>query len=206
MKSISRLALVLAVVAALLSAAVGAVAAQETEPLGYLAVVNGASTDPVDVAAGTEPIATDLEYAADGVFAILPESEYTVAFTGGSIDSMVAVEVAAGSAQTVVSGFGEDPATTAFPYPIDMTPIDAGMARVTVWNATGARVDVAIDGETPETVEPGAGLPTMTLPADTPLVITIDGVDKDIATLGDSYPTPTCSPSTTSKKGRSRSR
>ena len=103
MKSISRVLLVVAMVGGLLSAAIGA-GAQESSPSGYLAAVNGASTDPVNVAAGAESIASGLAYAADGAAAIVPAASYDVTFTGGTVDSSVPVNVTAGSAQTVRLG------------------------------------------------------------------------------------------------------
>jgi len=187
MKSMRRLVLVLAAVGALFISVVGAVGAQDAESMGYLAAVNGASTDPVGVAAGTIPIGTGpLDYAADGESTLVPAGDYVVTFTGGSLDSAVPVQVEAGSAQTVVSGYGEGD-NTAFAYPVDVDPIAAGMAKVTVWNATGARVDVKIDDGDIQTLEPGEGLPTTTVPADTLVSVTIDAVTREIATPADSY-------------------
>lgn len=185
MRQMIRTAFVLLTTIALLSALGGAVGAQESEPVGQLAVINGASNEPVNVTAGETTIASGLVYAADGVAAILPAGGYDVAFTGGSIDSTVPVEVAAGSAQTVVSGYGE--ASSAFSYPVDVSPIDGGMAKVTVWNATGALVLVTIGAEAPIEVPPGQGLPTILVPADTPVAVDIDGVQRDVATPADSY-------------------
>jgi beta-lactam-binding protein with PASTA domain len=185
MKSFTRYMLVIARVGAMLSSIVGAAGAAETD--GYLAAVNGASTDDVDVAAGSETIATALPYgeAAPGV--LVPGGSYDVTFTGGTVDSAVAVDAAAGTAQTAVSGFATGSDTNAAAYPIDITPIDAGKAKVKIWNATGATVDVTVDGSGPTAVDAGAGLPTIVVDADTPVSVEIDGVTMDVPTPPDSY-------------------
>ncbi|GMQ92801.1 MAG: hypothetical protein BMS9Abin12_0278 [Acidimicrobiia bacterium] len=185
MKSLTRFALVLAMVGALFATVIATAGAQQVD-LGYLAAVNGASTGPVTVAAGTEKIADGLEYGTDGVGKTLPAGTYDVAFTGGTIDSAVSIEAAVGSAQTVVSGFGVDP-DTALAYPIDVVAIDDGMAKVTFWNATGATVLVAFGTEAPVEVQPGEGLPTAIVPANTPMTIDVDGIAREIATPPDSY-------------------
>ncbi|MFV2001179.1 MAG: PASTA domain-containing protein [Acidimicrobiia bacterium] len=185
MKSLTRLTLVAAMVGVLFSSLVAPAGAQQAD-IGYLAAVNGASTDPVLVIAGAEQIADGLEYGADGVGTTVPAGSYDVTFTGGTIVSGVAVDVAGGSAQTVVSGFGENE-DTALAYPIDVNPIDAGMAKVTFWNATGATVLVTIGSQASVEVQPGEGLPTEVVAADTPVSVDVDGVMRDIATLADSY-------------------
>jgi beta-lactam-binding protein with PASTA domain len=185
MKSRTRFVLVIAMVGALLSSIVGVAGAQEAE-LSYLAAVNGASTGPVTVAAGSEEIASGLAYGAGGMGRTLPAGTYDVAFTGGTVDSAATgVNAATGSAQTVVSGYGADPDTAAV-YPIDITPIQAGEAKVTVWNATTATVTVTIDG-TATPIDPGTGLDTMIVTADATTTIDIDGVSIDIASPADSY-------------------
>jgi len=185
MKSLIRLSLVAAMVGVLLSSFVAAAGAQQAD-VGYLAAVNGASTDPVLVTAGAEQIADGLAYGVDGVGTTVPAGSYDVAFTGGTIVSGVAVDVSAGSAQTVVSGFGEDP-DTALAYPIDVSPIDAGMAKVTFWNATGATVLVTFGAQAPTEVQAGDGLPTEIVAAGASVSIDVDGVTRDIATPEDSY-------------------
>jgi beta-lactam-binding protein with PASTA domain len=139
------------------------------------------------VAAGSETIATALPYgeAAPGV--LVPGGSYDVTFTGGTVDSAVAVDAAAGTAQTAVSGFATGSDTNAAVYPIDITPIDAGKAKVTIWNATGATVDITVDGSGPTAVDAGAGLPTIVVDADTPVSVEIDGVTMDVPTPADSY-------------------
>jgi len=178
MKPLTRFALV-----ALFATVIATAGAQQAD-LGYLAAINGASTGPVTVTAGTEQIASDLEYGTDGVGRTVPAGTYDVAFAGGTIDSVV--DAAAGSAQTVVSGFGVDP-DTALAYPIDVIEIDDGMAKVTFWNATGATVQVTFGTEAPQEVQPGKGLETAIVPADTPVTIDVDGLTRDIATPPDSY-------------------
>ncbi|MEA3503437.1 MAG: hypothetical protein U9R47_11715, partial [Actinomycetota bacterium] len=170
--------LALAMVAALLAVFAGAASAQVTEDSGQIAVVNGTSTDPVTATAGGGAIGGDLVYAADSQAAVFAAGQYDVVFSDGST---TAVDLAAISAVTVVSGYGDD-TDTAKSYGVDMTPIDAGMAKVTVWNATGAPVQVAIDGAAATELAPGESLPTATVAADTPVGIDIDGVKKDIAT------------------------
>lgn len=186
MKTLTRLTLVIAMVGAMLSSIVGAAGAQ-TADTAYLAAVNGASTDPVAVAAGTEAIASDLAYAADGVGTTVPAGTYDVAFTGGTVDSQAAgVDASAGTASTVVSGFGLD-ANTATAYPIDIAPIDAGMAKITVWNATAAPVMVSVNGDAAVSVEPGAGTGGTAYAAGTSVPVDIDGVIVDVTTPEDSY-------------------
>ena len=182
MKSRVRFVLVIAMVGAMLSSFIVAAGAQEAD-VAYLAAVNGVSTDAVTVTAGSETIAADLAYAAPGVGTTLTAGTYDVSFTDGSA---AAVDAAAGSAQTVVSGYGVDPDTAAA-YPIDTTPIDAGMAKVTVWNATGAPVLVTIDDGTPSEIQPGEGLDTMVVAADSVVSIDVDGLVTEVTAPVDSY-------------------
>jgi len=175
----SRVVIVVAMVGGLLSAAVSA-GAQEADAVGYLAAVNGASADAVDVLADEEVIATGLGYAeADGV--TVPAASYNVAFTGGPT---VGVDVTAGSAQTVASGFPDAGATA---YPIDVAPIGTDQARYRVWNATDAPVDVSVDGGAPVPLDPGQGTDLATVAADTAISITISEVNVSPTLGGDSY-------------------
>jgi beta-lactam-binding protein with PASTA domain len=185
MKSLTRYMLVIAMVGAMLSSIVGAAGAAETD--GYLAAVNGASTAPVDVNADELPLASALAYPDAGAGVLVPDDDYTVTFTNGTVDSDVAVSAAAGTAQTVVSGFATGSDTNAAVYPIDITPIDSGKAKVTIWNATGATVDVTVDSSGPTPLDAGAGLLTMVVDADTPVNVVIDGVTMDVPTPADSY-------------------
>ncbi len=179
MKSMSRVVLVVAMVGGLLSAAVSA-GAQEADPVGYLAAVNGASADAVDVLAGDEVIATGLGYAeTDGV--TVPAASYNVAFTGGP---NVEVNVTAGSAQTVASGFPDAGATA---YPIAVEPIGADDAKVVVWNSTLAAIEVSVNGEASASVAPGEGVGPVTVAADSTIPITIDGVETSVDATADSY-------------------
>ena len=175
--------LALAMVAALLAVFAGAASAEVTEPSGQIAVINGTSTDPDTASANGTQIGGDLIYAADAEAGIFPAggSPYAVAFgTGPQAD----VTLAGLDAFTVVSGFGDSGAQA---YGVDMTPIDAGMARVTIWNATGATVQVTVDSGTPVEVAPGAGLPPLTVAADTAVAVDIDGAPITVATPADSY-------------------
>ena len=185
MKTLTRYALVIAMVGAMLSSIVGAAGAAETD--GYLAAVNGASTDPVDVNAGDVPLATGLTYASASTGVLAPGGGYNVTFTGGTVDSNVALEATPGTAQTVVSGYTSAGSTNGAAYAIDVTPIDPNMAKVTIWNATGATVDVTVDGAGPTPLDAGAGLATMTVAAGTPVQVEIAGVTMDIPTPADSY-------------------
>ena len=175
--------LALAMVGALLSIFVGAAGAQVTEPSGQVAAINGASTDPVTATANTTQIGGDLAYAADAQALILPASgsPYTLAFSDGT---QVNLTLGGEDAFTVVSGFGGSGAEA---YPVDVAPIDAGMAKVTIWNATAAPVSVTIDGGTPADVAPGAGVATLTVADGAGVAVDIDGVQASVATPGDSY-------------------
>ena len=175
----SRVVLVVAMVGGLLSAAVSA-GAQEADAAAYLAAVNGASAEAVDVLAGEEVIATGLGFAeSDGV--TVPAGSYDVAFTGGA---NVAVDAAVGSAQTAVSGFGSGGATA---YPIDVAPITAGEAILTIWNATDAPVQVDVGTGSPLEVDPGESVGPLNLIEGTVVPVTIDDVARDVTTPADSY-------------------
>jgi beta-lactam-binding protein with PASTA domain len=182
MKLFTRYMLVIAMVGAMLSSIAGAAGAAETD--GYLAAVNGASTDPVAVAADAIVIADNLAYPDASAGTLVPGGPYSVTFTGGTVDSAASVDAAAGSAQTIVSGFGD---TNAAAYLIDVAPIDSGMAKVTIWNATGATVDVTVDGAGATPLDPGAGLQPIVVAAGTALSVQIDGVSVDVPTAADSY-------------------
>jgi beta-lactam-binding protein with PASTA domain len=180
----TRIVLVLLTIAALIASAVGMATAQVTEPSGQVNVINGASTDPVVVTAGGTEIANGLTYGEDAVAATLASGNYQVVFAGGSVDSSAPITVGPVTAQTVVSGFGPDSAQA---YGVDTAPIEAGMAKVTVWNATEAIVDATVDGLAPEEIAPGGGLPTMVVAAGTTVEIVIDGVARDVTAGADSY-------------------
>lgn len=184
MKSRTRILLVIAMVGTLLSSIVGVAGAQEAD-VAYLAAINGASTDPVTVTAGDLQI-PDLAYGADVEGSILAAGLYDVTFTGGSVDSTVAVDASAGTAQTIVSGYGEG-TDTAFAYPIATDAIDTGMAKVTFWNATGAPVQVTIDDGTPSEIQPGEGLDTMVVAADSVVKIDVDDLVTEVTATLDSY-------------------
>lgn len=191
MKSTGRIILVLAMVSALFASIVGTAGAQEAQ--GYLAAVNGASTDPVNVTANEIAIATALTYGTDvGSGVPVPPASYAVDFTGGTVPSAATVDVAAGTAATVVSGFGLDPDTAAA-YPIDTTAIDPGMAKVTIWNATTAdvatTVTVGSDVQFADTLVPGAATQTFTVAVNTPVTVAYDGVATpyNVITSDDSY-------------------
>ncbi|MEA2024246.1 MAG: PASTA domain-containing protein [Actinomycetota bacterium] len=175
--------LALAMVAALLAIFAGAATAQVTEPSGQVAVINGASTDPVSVTIGADSL-SDVAYAADAVSVIVPEGNYDVTFTSGAGDSSVNTAVGGPSAQTLVSTNG---ALAILGYPVDMTPIDAGMAKVTVWNTTDAVVSLTVDGGAPVDIAPKAEGPTLMVADGAGVAIDIDGVTKNVATPADSY-------------------
>ncbi len=177
--------LALAMVAALLAIFAGAASAQVTEPSGQIAVINGASTDPVTVTIGPESLA-DVAYGNDAVATIVPVGDYDVAFAGGTVDSAVTTTVGDATAQTVVSGYGDD-TSTAKAYPVDMAPIDADMAKVTVWNATDAAVSVTVDGGAPVDVAPGDGIPTLIVADGAGVTVDVGGIPLNVATPADSY-------------------
>jgi len=185
MKSISRVVLVVAMVGGLLSAAVGA-GAQEADSAAYLANVNGSSTAPVDVAVGSEPMTTGLAYAAASPIPYILVGQTEVTFTDG--DSLVAnvpINSAQVPAQTVVTGYGD---TGGSAYPVEVAPIDAGSAKIRVWNATGAPVVVSIGSlVVDETLDPGEGTPLQTVAADSNVPVVVDGLEKDVVTPADSY-------------------
>jgi len=185
MKSISRVVLVVAMVSGLLSAAVGA-GAQESSSSAYLANVNGSSTAPVDVAVGSEPMTTGLAYAAASPIPYILLGQTEVTFTDG--DSLVAnvpINSAQVPAQTVVTGYGD---TGGSAYPVEVAPVDAGSAKIRVWNATGAPVVVSIGSlVVDETLQPGEGTLLQTVAADSNVPVVVDGLEKDVVTPTDSY-------------------
>jgi beta-lactam-binding protein with PASTA domain len=184
MKSSSRIVLVVAMVAGLLTAAVG-VGAQESNPTAYLANVNGSSTNPVDVSVGGEPIATGLAYAEAAAVPYIPAGSSEVTFTAdGAIVANVPIKADAGSAGTVVSGFGD---TGGSAYPVEVAPIDAGSARLRVWNATDAPVQVQVGSIFDSPLDPGEGTELWTLPAGDAVPVVVDGVEADVAMEEDSY-------------------
>jgi beta-lactam-binding protein with PASTA domain len=184
MKSISRVVLVVAMVAGLFTAAVSA-GAQEANPTAYLANVNGSSTNPVDVAVGGEPIATGLAYAEAAAVPYIPAGSSEVSFTADeAIVANVPIKADAGSAGTVVSGFGD---TGGSAYPVEVAPIDAGMARLRVWNATDATVQVQVGSIFDSALDPGQGTELWTLPAGDSVPVVVDGVEVDVEMAEDSY-------------------
>ena len=175
--------LALAMVAALLAIFAGTATAQVTEWSGQIAVINGASTDPVSVTIGADSL-SDVAYAADAVSVIVPEGNYDVTFTSSAGDSSVNTSVGGPSAQTLVSTNG---ALAILSYPVAMTPIDAGMAKVIVWNTTDAVVSLTVDGGAPVDIAPKAEGPTLMVADGTGVAIDIDGVTKNLATPADSH-------------------
>lgn len=156
----------------------------QAAPVGYVAAVNGLSTDPVTVTAGGVDLGT-LEYAADGVGATVPPGTIDITFTGGTVDSDVSVDLLAGAALTAVSGFGED-AATAQAYPIEVAPIAAGSAKIAVWNATDAVVTASVAGGADVDLDPGEGIPVAPLTAGT-VTVEVDGISLDVDMTADSY-------------------
>ena len=185
MKSISRVVLVVAMVGGLLSAAIGA-GAQEASSAAYLANVNGSSTVPVDVAVGSEPMATGLAYAAASPVPYILVGQTDVTFTAeGAIVANVPINSAQVPAQTVVSGYGD---TGGSAYPVEVGPIDAASAKIRVWNATDAPVVVTIGSlVVDQTLQPGEGTALQTVAADSNVPVVVDGLEKDVTTPADSY-------------------
>lgn len=172
-------------VGGLLSAAIGA-GAQEASSSAYLANVNGSSTAPVDVAVGSEPMTTGLAYVAASPIPYILVGQTEVTFTAdGAIVANVPINSAQVPAQTVVSGYGD---TGGSAYPVEVAPIDAGSAKIRVWNATGAPVVVSIGSlVVDETLEPGEGTLLQTVAADSNVPVVVDGLEKDVVTPEDSY-------------------
>ncbi len=190
MKYFNRIALIGAMVGVLLSSIVGAAGAQTENPT-YLAVVNGASTDPVVVDANGTELAPSLAYpdgasVSDAVSQIVGTGSYTVTFTGPTVVSDVTVDLAPGFAQTVVSGFGDN-GETAKGYPIDTTPVGADSAKYAFWNASTVDVDVTIGTAPTETVAPGAGLEAKVVGPDTSVEVVVGGVTRTFVATADSY-------------------
>ena len=185
MKSISRVVLVVAMVGGLLSAAIGA-GAQESSSSAYLANVNGSSTAPVDVAVGAEVVATGLAYVAASPVPYILVGQSEVTFTAdGAIVANVPINSAQVPAQTVVSGYGD---TGGSAYPVEVGPIDAGSAKLRVWNATGAPVVVSIGSlVVDQTLQPGEGTLLQTVAADSNVPVVVADLQKDVVTPEDSY-------------------
>jgi beta-lactam-binding protein with PASTA domain len=182
MKSLTRYMLVIAMVGAMLSSIVGAAGAQEAE-VGYLAAVNGASAEMVSVTAGPIEIGTDLAYAAPSGENYVPLETYAVEFTDGSTTSVV---VSSQSAQTVVSGFGDDP-DSAKAYPITIAVIPDGKAMVAFSNATNSPVDVTIGTDGPTTVQPGESIAPAAYEAGSDVTLKVDTAETTIEPGSDSY-------------------
>jgi beta-lactam-binding protein with PASTA domain len=178
-----RLLSVAALAISILALSVGVVGAQQTTP-AVVGAINGASTDPVTVAVGADNIGP-LDYAADGLGIAVDPGTYDITFSGGTVDSAANVVLDPGTAATVVSGFGED-AETADAYPIEVDPIDPGMAKVAFWNATVAPVMATVGVEPAVEVLPGEGLVAQVLAAGT-ITVDVDGVTRDIIFGVDSY-------------------
>jgi len=178
--------LALGMIAAMLSIFAGAASAQVTEPSGQIAVVNGASTDPVTADANGTAIGGDLAYADTVGTTILPASgsPFTVTF---SDTSATTVALAGMDAFTVVSGYGDN-GETAKAYPVEVAPYaDASQGKVQVWNATAADVTVNV-GSGDVTVAAGQSIsPNAVDMAPGTYTITIDGVTRDIDVAADSY-------------------
>jgi len=180
--------LVLGMIAALLSIFAGVASAADDQGSGQIAVINGAIDDKVDVEAtggsGTVTIARDLAYATDAQAKTLPPDTYTVTFTDDSTLTDP-LKLGAGTAYTVVSGLTEsDPIATAFP--VDVSPIDAGKAKVTLWNATAEPVQYDVNGTT-GSLDPGKGISTLVVDDGTVVKVTVEGVSKDVTAKADSY-------------------
>jgi beta-lactam-binding protein with PASTA domain len=184
MKRLGSSLIVLGLLTGLLTAAVGTASAQIAAE-AQLGVLNGASNDPVSVTINGQAAADGLEYAASPATFIGGANSYAVSFSDGS--SGIA-NLGVGEAGTMVSGYGEGDAT-AMLYPIEVAPIDAGMAKFNVSNTTDGTVKVAIDGE-PTTLDAGASLGVTQVAAGTTVTVTIlleDPVAEQFTAGADSY-------------------
>lgn len=179
-RKIASLALVLGLIATLVAAMAGTAAGQEAQ--AQLAAVNGSSTDPVDVTANAVTIAAGLEFveAAEGV--LVAPGDYTVAFSGSEVAQAT---LAAGTAGTVVSGFGlgDDVATV---YPVDVSEIPGGGAVAVVWNATADTVLISVNGSDPFELLAGEGVPQeATVGAD--FTVQVGDVTRSVTLAADNY-------------------
>ena len=186
MKSFSRIVLVIAMVGGLLAAAVGA-GAQESATSAYLANVNGSSGDPVDVAVGGNAVATDLAFASASPVPYIPVGATMVTFrAGGAIVANIAIDSAEIPAQTVVTGYGDGGGSA---YPVEVEPIDAGVAKLVVWNATDASVVVSVGTLIVEApLNPGQHTDPQLIPVGDSVPVVFDGADEvDVSMTADSY-------------------
>jgi beta-lactam-binding protein with PASTA domain len=140
----------------------------------------------VDVAVGTEPVASGLGFAEASPVPYISVGQTEVTFT---VDDAIVANVSINSdqvaAQTVVSGYGD---TGGSAYPVEVEPINADSAKITVWNATDAAVVVSIGSlVVDETLEPGEGTLLQTVAADSNVPVVVDGLEKDVVTPADSY-------------------
>lgn len=186
MKSFSRIVLVVAMVGGLLSAAVGA-GAQEAAPSAYLANVNGSSSTPVDVAVGGEAVATGLEFAAASPVPYIPAGPADVTFTeDGAVVANVSVNGADIPAQTVVTGYGTGGGSA---YPVEVEPIEPGVAKLVVWNATNDQVVVSVGTLLVDfPLEPGQRTDLLRIPVGGSVPVQFAGAEEvDVSMTADSY-------------------
>jgi beta-lactam-binding protein with PASTA domain len=187
MKRMFSSLIVLGLLAGLFAAAVGTASAQIAAE-AQLGVLNGTSADPLSVTINGRPVADGLEYAAPPVTGIGAADAYVVEFSDGS--SGVAVLVV-GQAGTMVSGHGDEGATAMF-YPAEVAPIDAGMAKYNVSNATVSEVQVSVSidevvlfGDI--TLGPGDSIGAATVAAGTIVTVVVDLNIVEITAEEDSY-------------------
>ena len=186
MKSFSRIVLVVAMVGGLVSAAVGA-GAQEAASTAYLANVNGSSGAPLDVAVGTEKVATGLEFAAASPVPYIPARPTAVTFTdAGAVGANVSINGADVPAQTVVTGYGTGGGTA---YPVEVEPIEDGVAKLVVWNATNDPVVVSVGTLVVDfALDPGERTDLFKRPVGETVPVAFDGAEPvDVSMTADSY-------------------
>ena len=176
----ASLVLVLGLIATLVATMAGTAAGQEAQ--AQLAAVNGSFTDPVDVTANSVTIATGLGFAEAAEGVIVAPGDYTVAYSGTEVTQP---SLGAGTAGTVVSGFGEGD-DTAKVYPVDVAEIPSGEAVAAVWNATTETVLISVNGSDPFELLAGEGVPQeVTVGAE--FTVQVGDVTRSVTAAGDNY-------------------
>lgn len=161
---------------------VGSASAQTVDEVNLI-LVNGVSDQPVDVTVNGVPGASELEFANASDPAYFPAGDTVVDF-GGTAE--VSGPLPSGSAFTVVSGFGID-TDTAFPYPTPLDPIAAGMAKVSVWNATTTSQDIAVNGSLFAAIESGDEAVILDAADGDTITVEADGQSLDVTVTDNSY-------------------
>ena len=178
------LTLVLGLISALVVGVTGAASGQT--PQGQMTAVNGSFADPVAVTADSIELAGELGFGDTSDSVVVPASDagYTVVFTAADGSAQTVIPVAASTAWTVVSGYGEEDEGAAS-YPVDVAPIADGKAKLAVWNATTADVSVSVNDAASD-LAPGEGVaPQETDPGE--VTVAVGDVSQTITLAADQY-------------------